>query len=97
MHLFKYVKIENLKTGESSRPRLTSPHNRCCSFIYLPALAVVGARRIDALVLAARLVFRALVDILAMALHGGLRVAVVTHALVSPHQVLTGAVAANTC
>lgn len=57
---------------------------------------MVGAGRVDALVLAARRVLRALVDVLAVRLHRGLRVALVAHALVRAHLVLARAVAANT-
>ena len=56
---------------------------------------MVGARRVDAVVLAARGVVDALVDVLAVRLDGGLRVALVAHALVRAHEVLAGAVAAD--
>lgn len=58
---------------------------------------MVGAGRVDAGVLAARGVLGALVDVVAVRLHGGLRVALVAHALVRAHLVLARAVAADTC
>jgi hypothetical protein len=58
---------------------------------------VVGAGRVDTLVLAARRVLGALVDVLAVRLHRQLRIALVAHALVRAHQVLTRAVTAYTC
>lgn len=61
-----------------------------------PAGAVVGTRRVDALVLAARGIFGALVDIFAVRLDGRLRITFVTYALVRAHQVLASAVTADT-
>lgn len=63
----------------------------------VPACAVVGAGRVDALVLAARGVLGALVDVLAVGLDGGLRVPLVAHALVRAHQVLARTVTAYAC
>lgn len=51
---------------------------------------------VDTVMLTARRVLGTLIYVIAVRLNCGLRVALVTHALVSAHQVFTGAIAADT-